>query len=141
MTPNSGAVTREGKPGGSTGRTWTLTLPTGRPLTLNDRQHWAPRARQVRQLRADVAVLARAARIPACQRIAVELHYAPPDRRRRDADNLVATSKVCVDGLVKPAGIVPDDTPEYVESLMPVLDPPSRPARLWLIVQDIGDAA
>lgn len=120
------------------GASWTITLPITRPLSLNDRANRWARARDVKQLRADVRVLARAAKIPALSRISVALHYAPKDRRRRDPLNLVATLKVVEDGLVD-AGVVPDDTPDFVVSPMPVIDAPTgeRTGRLYVTVREI----
>ena len=103
--------------------TWTIQLPYSTPpLTLNGRQHWATKATAIREVRGTVATLARVLRIPACQRIHVELHYVPRDSRRRDQDNIVATLKPCIDGLVD-AGVIPDDSPQYVTWVPPVIDP------------------
>lgn len=115
---------------------WRLTLPLTAPLSLNSRQHHMVKAREVAQVRRDVAVLARAAKIPALPRITVELHYAPRDNRRRDALNLVATLKPCEDGLVD-AGVVPDDTADFVIPTIPVIDPPTGSrGLLYLIVRE-----
>ena len=115
---------------------WTIRLPyTAPPLTLNGRQHWASKARGVREVRGTVATLARVLHIPACQRIHVTLHYVPRDGRRRDADNLVGTLKPCIDGLVD-ARIVPDDSPEYLTWSPPVIDPPdSNEPHLYLVIE------
>src|SRR5438128_2023215 len=87
-------------------RSWTFDLPMTKPLSMNARQHWRPKARAVAHVRRMTCLLAQQRKIPACSRIAVELHYAPRDSRRRD--NLVATLKQPVeDGLVD-AGVVPD---------------------------------
>ena len=43
------------------------------------------------------------------------------DRRRRDDENPVSTLKALCDGLVD-AGIVPDDTREFMVKNMPVID-------------------
>lgn len=66
----------------------------------------------------------------ACQ---VTLHYRPRDNRRRDADNLVPTLKALCDGLVD-AGLVPDDTPNYMHKHMPVIHPAERGKQgiMWL---------
>ena len=120
-------------------RSWTIELPLARPLSLNGRQHWRAKARDVRSVRAAAAALARAARVPPLERAAVELHYIPRDRRRRDALNLVATLKPVEDGIVD-AGVVPDDTAQYVEPTMPVLDPPARASRygrLYVVVREL----
>mgnify|MGYP001558324303 FL=1 len=51
----------------------------------------------------------------------VQLTVTYPTKRRRDASNLVGTIvKASVDGLVA-AGVFPDDTPEWVTVLEPVI--------------------
>lgn len=126
---------------------WLLTVPLvipgrnggqPRPLTTNDRLHFRPKARYVAAIREAVAWRAREAKIPPQEHVTVQLHYAPGDARRRDAPNLVATSKPAVDALVD-AGVVPDDTARWVEELMPVLHVPAgglhRVRSLWLVVE------
>ena len=118
---------------------WTLALPyTLPPLLMNDRMHWRKKAQVTREVRATTAVLARALRVPACERIHVTLHYVPRDSRRRDPEGLVATQKPCIDGLVD-AGIVPDDSPEYVTWAMPVIDAPdSQEPHLYLVIERVA---
>lgn len=53
-------------------------------------------------------------------KVRVTMTYLPPDKRRRDSDNLVATLKAVCDGLVD-AGVVADDTPAEMEKVMPVI--------------------
>ena len=104
-------------------RTWILELPyTKPPLSLNDRMHWAKRAKLARDLRGWTALAAVAKRVPHLDHVAVELHYHPRDRRRRDADNLYATVKPCVDGL-RDAGVIDDDDTTRVTHLQPVIEP------------------
>lgn len=113
---------------------WQLPLSFTRPpLTLNQRSHWAVKARRTAQIVDEVIVRCRAAKLPALTYATVTLHYSPPDNRRRDVDNLVPTSKACLDGIVR-AGALTDDSPEYVDHRMPVIHAPSKPARLWLEV-------
>jgi crossover junction endodeoxyribonuclease RusA len=115
---------------------WEIVLPYPRPpLTANQRLHWRAHHRIRAALLADTQWLIRAHAVPALDRCAVELHWAPPDRRRRDADNLVPTLKVCADALPL-EGVVPDDTPVFMDKLMPAIEPPERPARLWLVILD-----
>jgi crossover junction endodeoxyribonuclease RusA len=98
---------------------WELVGPwRSLPLSLNDRGHWAPRARRVAEVRSWASWAARAARIPPLTHATVGLVWYVPDRRRRDADNAAGTSKPAADGLVD-AGVVPDDAPEYMTMLMP----------------------
>lgn len=105
------------------------------PLNLNDRGHWAPRARKVAAVRSTAAWLARQAGVGRHGRVRIELHYQPAARRRADAPNLIATQKPIVDGLVD-AGVVRDDTAEFVDEVMPVIHEPvkGQPGALWLIV-------
>ena len=117
-----------------------LTLPyTKPPLSLNDRgQTPGARARDsatAAQIKSDVARLARAARIGRHEAIHVRLNYRPKDRRRRDADNLVATLKPCLDGLVA-AGVIPDDTPAHLDWSAPRIHEPAedRKPLLWLTI-------
>lgn len=107
-------------------RVWAIRLPYVKPpLSLNARQHWAARARETRRVRSDVRLLVRAARVPALARVRVQLEYTPRDARRRDTDNLVATLKAVCDGVVD-AGVVPDDTPEFMGKPEPLITVPDR---------------
>ena len=126
-----------------TGRTWRLDLPISRPLSLNARPHWSAKQREVRAIRSTAETIARLYRVPRLGRVAIELHYCPRDRRRRDPLNLVATLKPVEDGLVD-AGVIPDDTPEFSEPTMPVLDPPDpspNAVRLYVIVRELPEAS
>jgi crossover junction endodeoxyribonuclease RusA len=104
------------------------------PLNANQRLHWRQRSQRVALIRDTVTLLARNAHIPAANHIVVQLHFQPGDKRRRDASNLVPTQKPAVDGLVQ-AGIVPDDTAEWVTEHMPKLHPGPGKRRLWLTVE------
>jgi crossover junction endodeoxyribonuclease RusA len=105
------------------------------PLSANQREHWTVKAGLTKRVREEVAWRARAAKIGRQDHVVVQLHYAPQDKRRRDASNLMATQKPGVDGLVD-AGVVPDDTARWVTELMPVIHEPNGGAkRMWLAVQ------
>ena len=111
-----------------------LQLPwTSPPISLNHRRHWRATANLTRAVRDATHVLAREARIGRHERVRVTLHYRPRDKRIRDEENNVPTLKACCDGLVD-AGIVPDDSPQFMEKDMPVIHPAASPARLWLVV-------
>lgn len=116
-----------------TSQTWVIRLPLARPLTLNARQHWAVKAREVRQLRGDTLLLLRSQRIGHHDRVDVALTYYPKDRRRRDSDNLVATLKVACDAMID-AQIVDDDDPAHMVKHMPVIAAPDGDPRLELTV-------
>lgn len=88
---------------------WDLKLPWVKPpLSLNDREHWAPRAKKQKAVREASALLARQAGIPRLGTAKVRLVWLVSDRRRRDRENITATLKPAIDGLVD-AGVVEDD--------------------------------
>ncbi|MGP9760216.1 hypothetical protein [Corynebacterium sp. AOP12-C2-36] len=119
--------------------TWTMPLSYDKPpLSLNDRGHWSKFEPHRYGLRAEAHKRARSMKIPRdLEHITTRLHYVAPDGRRRDEDNLLATAKPLWDGLVD-AGIVADDTSEYMTKLMPRIHPKGTPApaALWLIISD-----
>lgn len=121
--------------------TWHLPLPFTRPpLSMNDRSHWAVRARHTKMIRKAAATVARAQGVRPCARIAVELHYQQKIARPIDGDNLMATVKPCVDGL-RDAGVVSDDDTTRVIHHSPVIHAPhpgQRHGLVWLIVRDLG---
>ena len=116
-----------------TTQTWVIRLPLIRPLTLNARQHWAVKAREVQKLRGDTLLLVRNMRIGHHEAVDVRLTYYPKDRRRRDSDNLVATLKVACDAIVS-AKIVDDDDPAHMVKHMPVIAEPDGDPRLEMTV-------
>lgn len=132
--------------GGS--RAWRVRLPyTSPPLSANQRLHPMARHRLVHDVRADVATLCRV--LPKLERVAVELHYVPRDRRRRDEENLAPLLKACIDaltpsrrtrkGVAPGAGVIPDDTPAHVVSATCHLGEPdgSGTGHLYLIVREV----
>lgn len=116
-----------------------IELPYTRPpLTLNQGMHWQVKRKVIAQIRSHVAWAAHADVLPAmpagCDHVTVQLHYTPKDKRRRDDNNLVATLKPCKDGIVD-AGIVPDDTPNWMTAPMPIINAPDRDhPRLYLVI-------
>lgn len=111
-----------------------LPLHKGKPpLTLNQRLHWREKAKRTALLRSAVNLTARSMKLGQHQHVAVQLHYATGDMRRRDADNLTATQKPCFDGLVD-AKIIPDDTPEHLTWWAPAIHNGPGPRRLWITI-------
>lgn len=88
---------------------------------MNQRMHWHQRRLLASRVRTDARVITRAAAVPPMQHVTVEMVWIVPDKRRRDADNPVLTSKSWCDGMVD-AGIVPDDTPQWMTKLMPRIE-------------------
>jgi crossover junction endodeoxyribonuclease RusA len=123
-------------------REWTLPLAFTKPLSLNDRMHWQVKRKYTSAWRAHARDVAQAARIPALERFTAVLHYQPRDNRRRDTDNLIAALKPLVDGL-RDAHVAADDDTAHYTLTEPVIHPARKgePARLWLVVIDLGHLA
>jgi len=86
----------------------TLTLPwPPSALNPNQRQHWRQHARHKARFRAACALQARAQGVGSlkAEKLAVRLSFVPPDRRRRDLDNLIAAMKSGLDGLADVLGV------------------------------------
>jgi hypothetical protein len=114
---------------------WRLTYEA-RPWTLNvERQgsQWT-RAKLVAEWRPAFCLLAREARIPACQALAVT---ARPELRHAggipDTAACIGAAKAGIDGLID-AGVLPDDGPGYVRRL--TFEAPVITGR-WALTLDI----
>ena len=76
-------------------------------LSPNARTHWAPQARAKKKAREDAAwETIRQVPLEARQRIAegngpipMRITFIPPDKRRRDRDNMIASLKAASDGI------------------------------------------
>ena len=121
-----------------------IQLPITKPLSLNERLHWAAKNRRTQEIRNAVALLARRGpyKIPHYDRITVQLEWRTRTAHRRDGDNLAPTVKAAVDGL-RDAKVIDDDDTEHVTHLPVVILPPvsREPARLWIVVRPIEEAA
>lgn len=72
----------------------------------NARGHWSKKSRAARQYRAACHLLALQAKLKAPDgRALLILEFVPPDKRRRDDDNLLAMFKAGRDGLADALGI------------------------------------
>jgi crossover junction endodeoxyribonuclease RusA len=81
----------------------SVTLPwPSKDLSPNARLHWARKAKAVKQARAGAHFLILEARGHA-RRIGeaakLSMTFCPPDKRRRDRDNLIASMKAATDGI------------------------------------------
>lgn len=68
-------------------------------LHSNSRAHWAQKARAAKEYKHAAWALAKkqyVTRMPAAR---IEFTYCPPDRRRRDAQNMPAALKAAIDGI------------------------------------------
>jgi len=137
-TPAAGAGASPVPAAGLQGRMWTLELPAGLPLlSLNGREHWAARHRKTQALKDAAIVMARKTRLPRLEHVSIVAEYQPPDRRRRDADNPVASVKAAIDGIVA-AGCLPgDDSPRYVAEITCRIGPVYPKGRLVLHIAEL----
>lgn len=85
----------------------TLPWPDKRLNPNNARGHWAKRSGPIKQARSDAAWLAKAAigPKPDWPGAKVSMTFCPPDKRRRDRDNLIASMKAATDGIADALGI------------------------------------
>jgi crossover junction endodeoxyribonuclease RusA len=76
-------------------------------LSPNARSHWSKKARAAKQYRAYCYCVVKksALAIPASNRLHLQISFCPPDRRQRDADNLLASIKSGIDGIADAIGI------------------------------------
>lgn len=81
----------------------TIQLPfPSMQLNPNKRLHWSKLARAKKQYRQVCYHLTKALKLPAIPTegdLTVSMTFYPPDRRRRDRDNLVASMKSGLDGV------------------------------------------
>lgn len=87
-----------------------VVLPwPSRTLAPNMRVHWAQKARAAKIARSEAAWWARAAGVRPVrkppQAFDVSLIFHPPDARRRDLDNLIASMKASLDGIADAMGV------------------------------------
>lgn len=142
-SPDGPVRPRAGSPGSPEPRTWRLELPAGLPLlSLNGRLHWAEQRRRARGIKDAAWALAKQQKIPPLASVRIDVQYQPPDRRRRDHDNVPTVSgKHAIDGIVL-AGVLPDDCPPYVSALSYAIGPVHPGGRLVLTITEVpgGDA-
>lgn len=86
----------------------TVQLPWPSPvLSPNHRGHWAPKAKAVRTARVHTAwlVLEQCRKKPGWAKAAISMTFCPPNKRRRDLDNLISSSKAIFDGIADAIGL------------------------------------
>jgi crossover junction endodeoxyribonuclease RusA len=81
----------------------SVTLPwPSKDLSPNARLHWARKAKAVKQARAGAHYLiieARGHARRAGEAARLSMTFCPPDKRRRDRDNIIASMKAATDGI------------------------------------------
>lgn len=118
---------------------YVVNLPWLRPpLSLNDREHWAVKAKKVRAARSEAAAAITAAALFPMNRATVELHWQMPDNRHRDTDNPTATLKPAIDALVD-CGVLPRDSWRHVPRSGCVFHPPAGEPAMWLEITPLEE--
>jgi len=90
------------------GGSGVIVLPwPPKELSPNARVHWAKKSKAAKQYRAECFLLTKKAGIaaPLADEILFALEFVPPDRRKRDDDNLLASCKALRDGVADALGI------------------------------------
>ena len=85
----------------------SLSWPA-KELNPNSRAHWAKRAKAAKAYRSEAWATAWQAYKPFSfdsGRVTVSLLFEPPDKRRRDLDNMLASLKPAIDGIADAIGI------------------------------------
>lgn len=94
---------------------WTVTIPAVVDwLNLNQRMHWAQKAKLTKAWRTQADLRATIADLPkGLERVHITAHIIKSTSRQYDVHNLMPTLKACVDGLVD-YGLILDDTNEHL---------------------------
>jgi crossover junction endodeoxyribonuclease RusA len=83
-----------------------IELPFPPPvLSPNARKHWRTKARAFKAYKFQCFALLSQYRDALKGRDSFELRFDPPDRHRRDLDNMLAASKAALDALAEVAGV------------------------------------
>jgi crossover junction endodeoxyribonuclease RusA len=96
--------------------TITVRIP-GRPPTPNARRGWYVTQRDNRAWKtAAYNVAAHEVIYPPITACTIAIEFVVPDRRHRDLDNLIASTKPLTDGIVA-SGLLADDSTEVIRSV------------------------
>ena len=116
--------------------TATITFPQpAKRLSMNDRMHWAPKAKLTHEWR--TAARYAANDLGEFPPATVHVTFPVRDKRRRDPHNTAPTVKAIVDGLVD-AGVWPDDTDQYVVVMDPTFSKETTDVIVELRARDWG---
>lgn len=76
-------------------------------LNPNRKSHWASKARSAKKYKNDCRMMAKLASVKhrAHGDITINIFFYPPDKRRRDQDNAIASLKHGLDGIAQALGV------------------------------------
>lgn len=118
-----------------------IDLPWSKPPLTGNRTRGNPyaRANEVKAAKDQAIVAVAGSGVWPIVGAEVTLHLHPKDRRRRDADGLAPTLKVCLDALVI-QGVLPDDSWVHVPAATCRIHPPTgEPAAMWLTLDHVHE--
>ena len=85
---------------------YIIRLPwPDRRLNENVKVHWAPLARIKKDARSIAKILTKAQGVPKMEEAILAFSYYPPDRRRRDCQNVAGMLKSTIDGIADGMGV------------------------------------
>lgn len=144
------------------GDRWMLVLPAPCEwVNSNNRGHWAPKAKLVKQWRKATVARAREAKLPqGLARVRIDVLLRFTTKHRRDAANYEPTLKGCIDGLCRDKthinkhgkqidapgyGLIWDDEPKFLDGPFTRIGEPVNKQRyplglVQLLVTDLGEA-
>lgn len=115
-----------------------VPLPWTRPPLTGNRTRGNPyaQAEKVKAAKALAIGAVHSAELTPISGAEVTLHYRMADYRRRDADGLAPTLKVCLDALVY-CRVLPDDSWVFVPAVtIRIHGPNGDPASMWLELRE-----
>jgi crossover junction endodeoxyribonuclease RusA len=74
-------------------------------LNPNTKKHWAVKGRAIKKYRAECCLLAKKIRPIIKNKLDLVIVFFPPDKRKRDEDNMIAAFKAGRDGLADAWGV------------------------------------
>lgn len=105
--------------------TVTLGWPS-RALSPNARSHWAALARAKKAARIEGFYAATSGLLPDDVSVSIQVTFIPPNARRRDLDNLIASIKPHLDGI---SDAIEIDDSRWIWAA-PVIAKPEKPGRV-----------
>jgi len=84
-------------------------------LNPNSRAHWAPKAKAKREARVTASWLTATKRWNLGKNPKLTITFHPPDNRKRDIDNMLASLKSALDGVSDAIGI---DDSEFIPTII-----------------------
>ncbi|MGV0109815.1 hypothetical protein [Arthrobacter sp. CP30] len=120
------------------GGSWELVVPAPADwINLNQRLHWAKKAKLTRAWRSAAHIRARQAHlVMGLDRVSITMTVTKPTARPYDVHNLMPTAKAVVDGLID-YGLCADDSNQYMTG--PDLRPAETkgPAQIIITITEI----